>query len=143
MNKALNDAKIQVLVEKGRKEITTKKQLEKFPVGSLISYINIDNELRTGGFITKFKNDYFIYIAPDFKKKRKGKYERILKMWVGSVYKTKNDIVSITKTDKDKTNFPVKVNHVVVYYARSTIDQKRFQNTAKYKTMILWTEYFL
>ena len=142
MNKALFATKIQLLVEKGRKEITTKKQLEKFPIGSSISYTNIDNVFRPGGFIIEFKPDYFIYITTDFETKRKGKYARIIKMWVGYPLHTRNDIVSIIKSDKQKTKFPVKVNNIAVYYAKDSHDAKRFKNTDKYKKLILWSEYF-
>ena len=63
-------------------------------------------------------------------------------MWVGSVYKTKNDIVSIIKTTQDKTKFPVIVNDIVIYYATRPFDSDRFKFTDKYKKIIQWCQYF-
>jgi hypothetical protein len=142
MNKAIVAAKIDTFVENGRKEITTKKQLEKFPIGSLISYMNIDNVFRSGGFIIKFTPDYFIYITPDFSTKYRARYSHILKMWAGNVYNTQNDIVSIVPASQDKTNFSVVVNDIPIYYAKKSFDAKRFKHTAKYKKIIEWCTYF-
>ena len=100
-DKASTAAKIDTIIENGRKEITTKKQLEKFPIGSLISYMNIDDRFRTGGFIIKFATDYFIYITPDFSTKYRARYSHILKMWAGNVYNTKNDIVIIVASSQE------------------------------------------
>jgi len=134
--------KIEKLIENGRKEIKTKKQLEKYPIGSLISHIDKNNIFRHGGFITKFKPDYFIYITPDFKTKYIARYTNIKKMWVGSVYKTKDDVVSLVQSDKPETKFPVKINDIVMYYAADKYNHKRFTYTDKYKRAIKWVEYF-
>src|SRR5262245_40366681 len=95
IEKARLEGKIVSFIENGRKEITTKKQLEKYPVGSLISYINKANVFKLGGFILKFSDDYFIYIKPDFQTKIRARYKNIKKMWVGDVYKVKNDLISL------------------------------------------------
>ncbi len=129
-------------IENGRKGLTTKKQLEKFPIGSLISYMNVNNVFRPGGFIIKFATEYFIYITPDFSTKYRVRYSHVLKMWAGDVYHTKNDFVSIVQTTHEKTNFPVVVNNITVYYANKTYDAKRFKNTEKYKKIIQWCQYF-
>jgi len=142
MSKIFIAVKIETLLENGRKEIKTKKRLEKYPIGSLISYMNIDNVFRPGGFIIDFNDEYFVYISPDFTTKHRGRYSHITKMWVGTVYTTRNDIVSIVPTLKKKTNFPVIVNGIVIYYAKKTFDAKRFKNTDKYKRIIKWCEYF-
>jgi hypothetical protein len=142
VNKALFASKIDTMIENGRKEITTKKQLEKYPIGSLISYLRNDNIYKPGGFIIEFAPEYFIYILHDFSTKYRARYHNIDKMWVGSVYKTKNDFVSIVPIKHQKTNFPVIVNNVTIYYAKNTFDVKRFINTEKYKKIIQWREYF-
>lgn len=142
VNKALFALKIDTMVENGRKEIITKKQLEKYPIGSLISYLNINNIFKPGGFIIKFKPEYFIYITPDFNTKYRVRYTVIQKMWVGSVYKTKGDFVSIVPTEKPKTKFPVIVNDIVIYYASDSFDVKRFKYTEKYKKIVSWCDFF-
>ena len=142
VNKALFASRIEVMIENGRHEITTKKQLEKYPIGSLISYLNINNVFRPGGFIIKFTPEYFIYISPDFTTKYRARYNHIQTIWVGSVYHTKNDFVSIVQTSQKKTNFPVIVNDIIIYYGKNTFDIKRFQNTDKYKKIIQWCQYF-
>jgi len=143
INKAYIAVKIKGFIENGRQEVTTKKELEKYPIGSLVSYLTKDGVLRTAGFITKFMNDYFQYMKPEFGKKYRARYNLISKIFVGDVYKTHNDIVSISPPPKSKkTNFPVKINGIVVYYGQKTFDQQRFMETDKYKRIIKWVEYF-
>jgi len=133
-NKAVTAVKISNLIKDGRTEITTKKQLEKYPIGSAISYLNIDNVFRSGGFITKFSTDYFIYVLPDFKTRYRARYSHMQKMWIKNT--------TIVPATKKKTNFPVKINDIVVYYGIDNFDAQRFQNTTKFKKMNIWHEYF-
>ena len=98
IDKAVLKTKISNMINNGRQEITTKDQLERFSIGSLISYININNIFKQGGFIIKFFDEFFVYITPDFTTKYRVRYKNILKMFVGDVYSVRNDIVSIVKT---------------------------------------------
>ena len=141
-DKAAFDAKKMALIGYGRKEITTKKQLEKYKIGSLISYLNTSNLFKQGGFITKFADDYFIYITPDFDTKYKVRYENVDKMWVGEVNTVVNDIISLVPTPRKKTNFPVTVDDVVIYYGKNSFDANRFKSTDKYKRLVMWNDYF-
>ena len=131
-----------IMTENGRKEITTKKQLRKYDIGSLISYINKSNVFKLGGFITKFDDEYFVYVLPDFTTKYKVKYENVKKMWVGDVYNVTNDLVSLVKSTQPATKFEVKVNDIAVYYGKDSFDARRFKCTEKYKRMVAWNEYF-
>ena len=142
MDKAYLSTKIDTLIEYGHTQITSKKQLEKFPIGALISYLNINNTFRPGGFLVDFFDDHFIYVTPDFETLRKGKYARIIKMWVASVYDTQNDLVSIFPTQNKKTNFSVIINGIPIYFARNSFDMKRFMNTNKYKLIMKWVDFF-
>jgi hypothetical protein len=142
LSKASLSLKINTMIENGRKEITTRKHLEKYPIGSLVSYLNVDDIFRPGGFITKYKTEYFIYVLPDFKTKYKARYTHIQKMWVGSVYECRNDIVSIVASQKSKTKFPVIFKEIPLYYASDSYDAKRFTHTEKYKKIIKCCEYF-
>ena len=140
--KYVADVKITMMLENGRKEITTKEELEKYPIGSLISYMNKNNEFKQAGFIYKFSDEYFIYLASDFTTKYRVRYKNVQKMWVGDVYSVTSDLVSLVKADNKKTNFPVKINNIIVYYAKNNFDVVRFKNTGKYKNMIKWVEIF-
>ncbi|BCS83785.1 hypothetical protein QLL95_gp0338 [Cotonvirus japonicus] len=145
VNKARIAVKISDYVENGRQEIlgpNIKKEIEKFPIGSLISYTNKLGEFRQGGFIVKFGDEYFIYLMPDFETKYRVKYKNVDKLWVGDVHKTKNDIVSIVKTSQKKTRFPVKFDDVLIYYAVDSYDVKRYKKTKKYENMTKWYDYF-
>lgn len=142
IEKARLESKIESFIENGRSEITTKKQLEKYPIGSLISYMTNSNIFKLGGFIVKFANDYFIYITPDFKTKYRARYKNIKKMWAGDVYEVKNDLISFVKTSQKKTNFEIRVNDIIIFYARSSFDARRFKCTEKYKRLVLWNDYF-
>ena len=142
VNKARIAAKVMGLVENGRKELTSKKQLEKYPIGSLISFETKSGIFRPGGFITKFCDESFIYITPEFDQKYRGRYANIKKMWVGNVYEVYNDLVSLSKTKQNPTKFAIEVNGIVIHYARSAFEKKRAMNTDKYKRLMKWNEYF-
>lgn len=142
INKDVIKTKIDSLIENGRKEIKTKDELEKLPIGSLISYISKSNVFRPAGFLTAHEEDGFVYVASDFKTRYRVKYGKVKKMWVGSVYECTNDIVSIVKTKQKKTNFPVVVNNITIYYAAKTFDKKRFLNTKRAQMIMNWIEYF-
>ncbi|AAV50282.1 hypothetical protein [Acanthamoeba castellanii mimivirus] len=142
IEKARIEAKILGFLESGRKEITSKKQLEKYAIGSLISYKNTNDEFKQGGFITKFADEYFIYITPDFTTKYRVKYKNVKTMWVGNVYKTKNDLVSLVETPQEPTNFEVTLNGITIYYAKNSFDVRRYKSTEKYKRMNAWCDYF-
>ena len=145
INKARLATKMSNFVEYGRQEISSpniKTKIEKYPIGSMISYTNKMDIFREGGFITKFANDYFIYVTPDFKTKYRVKYKNITKVWIGDVYKTKNDLVSIVKSTQEKTKFPVKLGETIIFYALTNYDAKRFKHTKKYQLMCSWYDYF-
>lgn len=142
-NKDVMKMKIKKMIKNGRKEITTKEELEEYSIGSLISYINNNRIFKLGGFITKFSTEYFIYIVPDLSQKYRVRYKNIQKMWVGEPFKCTNDIVSIIKTKQKKTNYPVKIGDVVIYYAQKKYDQDRFKCTDKYEQYVKWYTYFI
>lgn len=126
----------------GRVEVSSGQELNIFPIGSIVSYINNKDEFRTGGYITKITADYFIYVTPDFKTKYRVRHKNVKKMWVGDVYKVSNDIVSISKTTQPKTDFPVKIGNITVHYASDITKKKNFMKTKKYKTSLEWYNYF-
>lgn len=64
-------------------------------------------------------------------------------MWVGDVNKVSRDIVSLAPTKQKKTNFPIKVADVIVFYAQNNYDIVRFKSTDKFKRLEQWVEYFL
>ncbi len=142
--KDLIHAKITSFLNNGRKEIKTKKQLEKYSIGSVVSYVTKKGIFRPGGFIVEFEDDGFIYKDPSFDKHRyRVKYDIIKKMWVGNVYKIKNDLVSLVPDPKKPTNFPVKVAGITVYYAKSNHDINRYVGTDRYNLYLKWSKYFL
>lgn len=128
-------------LNKGRKVIKTKKELEQYSTGSLISYINKCNEFRQGGYVTKVTEEYFIYLTPDFQTKYRVRFNIVKKMWIGDVYEVENDIVSF-KTMLNKTNFPVKFGNIIIHYASNNSQAKRFKNTKKYEIMCNWYKIF-
>lgn len=136
--------KINSLLKNGRKQIPpSKKQLSKFPIGSLISHINNNNVFKHGGFLTKITNLYFIYLAPDFTNKFRVRFKNIKKIFVGSVYTTHNDLISIVKTKQKKTNFLITINGTIVYYAQKNFDRNRFKNSKRFQLMVQWYKYFM
>lgn len=143
-NKALVKAKIKKLLENGRVEIETKKQLENFPLGSLVSYMTIDDLYRSGGFLKTIKDDYFVLVGGTSGNpiSFSVQFDNIKSMYVGNPFETKKDEVSIVPTKKAKTRYPVKIGDTVVYYANDVYDYKRFLETEKYKRYIKWYESF-
>jgi hypothetical protein len=141
-SKALVEAKINSIKKNGRKEITTINELKKFSIGSLISYMNKSGTYKSGGFLWKIADDNFIYLNLETNQKFRVQMENVDKMWVGSVYDVKNDIVSLVKTTKKKTINPVEVGGVVVNYTKNKYDYERYICTQKYKMMKKWYEIF-
>ncbi len=141
-NKALLIAKIKKLLKNGREEIMTTKELSKYNRGSLVSYLNMSNIFKSGGYLLKVADDNFIYYKPQDNKKYRVRFDNVKTIYVGDVYKVTNDIVSIVKTKKTKTNFPVKIAKVPIYYAKNNYDVERFKCTEKYKNMKAWYEMF-
>jgi len=141
-NKSLVEAKIKSMIKNGREEITTIDELKKFPIGSLISYMNKSGIYKSGGFIWKITDDNFIYLNLETDQKFRAQIKNVDKMWVGSVYDVKNDIVSLIQSTKNKTSFPVIINDIVVYYAKNSFDFNRYVCTQKYKLMKKWSETF-
>ena len=135
-------AMIETLVANGRKEITKKSQLEKYPIGSLISYINKSDMYRKGGFIVKYSDKYFIYVTPDYKHKYRVKYDNIKRMWVGDPTKIEKDLISLKPATNTKTNFPAKIGDTIIYYAKDNFALRRYKNTQKYKRTQEWYNYF-
>jgi hypothetical protein len=141
-NKALVEAKINTMIKNGRTQIKTIGQLKDFKKGSLISYMNTNKIYKSGGFVWKVNDDNFIYLNLDTGQKIRVKIENVEKMWVGSVFAVKNDIVSIVPTPNKKTTKPVMVNDVVVYYAKDSYDYNRYICTSKHKLMKKWSNIF-
>lgn len=130
-NPILFQAKIKELLDSGREEIKTKRQLSEFPLGSLVSYVTKDGLYRSGGFLRTIQDKYFALQGGNSTNpiSFSVQFDNIAKMYVGSPVKLAN------RTDK-KTNFEVKIGNKVVYYAKSNYDAKRFKSTQKYKRML-------
>ncbi|AHA45881.1 hypothetical protein HIRU_S975 [Hirudovirus strain Sangsue] len=141
-DKAAVASKVSTLLENGRKEIHTKTQLEKYPIGSLVSYFNKKGIFRSGGFIKKFGNDYFIYLTPEFDMSVRVRYKNIDKMFVGSVYETMNDVVSINPAPPKKSKYNVKIGDTIIYYEDNITLIKRFTHTKKYQRIKQWYDTF-
>lgn len=134
--------KIDDMKNNGRKEITSKEELEKYAIGSLISYLNKRGIFRTAGYLQSFGDDYFIYLTVDFSIKKKVWYKNVDKMWVGDVYKTKNDLVSIIPSTNKKTKIVAKIGGIAVYYTTNSNVLKRYMHSQKYQRMVKWYEIF-
>lgn len=140
-NKLNIETKISYLISYCRKELTTRAQLEKFPIGSLISYTNKNGTFKYGGYLVRVKKDWFVFMEPDFTKKVRVRFINIDKMWVGDVFKVVGDKISFKTPDKE-TKHPVYVANHIVFYGGRKEDAIRFMVTQKYKNMIKWYEYF-
>lgn len=135
--------KISMMIQNGRKEISSYDELKKYQRGSLISYITHTGIFRYGGFLLKVSPENFIYLTPDFSQKRRAYFKSVSKMWLGNVNEVNNDIVSLKQSSQRESNFPVNVNNTVIYYGNSTYDRVRFLNTDRYKKIIQWYKYFV
>lgn len=142
-DKASIDMKTKRLIQNGRVMVTSKKELEQFPIGSLISHQYNQNLFIKGGFIIKFGDDYFNYITLDFNKKYKVRYCNLEKMWVSSVFECRNDYVSIIKSDKFPTKYSVTICDIPIYFGNTSYDIKRFKSTDRYRLLLQWCDYFL
>jgi hypothetical protein len=142
-NNALVRAKIKKMIKYGRVEITKKEELEKFPIGlTLISYMNIFGIFKSGGYLYKLADDYFIYIQSITRTKYRVRYKNVDKMWVANVKDVKNDIITLVCTNKKKTKYPVMIGNIIMYYAKDNFDKERFCCTNKYLIMKDWYDQF-
>lgn len=133
--------RIDKLIKNGRVEVT-REEFEEWPLGSLVSYTNKRGMLKQGGFITGFEENCFLFIAPDFSTQYRAKYDKIDKILVGNVYQVKNDIVSITESDRPVTIFTVTIDGINIYYGRNQPDADRYKYTIKYIACAAWYEKF-
>lgn len=145
-NKALIEAKIKYMINNGRVEITSINDLKKYPIGSMVSYMTKKGIYKSGGFLLKINDhiddNYFIYVNFDKDQKIRVRMERVDKIWIGDVYKTSNDVVSLVATKKKETSKPVIIGDIVIYYANSIYDYNRYVCTNKYKLTQKWYEMF-
>jgi len=129
-NKALFDAKIESMLENGRKEIHTRDELLLYPLGSLVSYVTVEGLYRSGGFLRAIKDVYFALGGGTFNHPVSFcvQFENVQAMYVGPP-------IFNTNRKGQKTNFKVKIGKKVVYYAKDNYDRRRFKNTQRYKRM--------
>ncbi len=143
-NKALLQAKKDVLIGRGRKMVLTSEELKKFPKGSLISFEDDDGMFQKGGILTSIHSKYFKIICDLYSDEKpiKIKFNNIKSMYVGNPYETCGDTISIREHNKKKTKYAAYIGKIGVYYAREAIDFNRYLNTQKYKNMVKWYEKF-
>lgn len=135
--------KVQIFLTHGRKVITTYNELKEYKIGSIISYINKNNVLKMGGFLTKITKEYFIYVTPLYDARYRVRFANVKKMYVSDVYEAhKNDFVSLAKAPQDYTRFPAEIMGIPIFYAKSNYELNRFKSTIRYKDLIKWLEYF-
>ena len=122
--------KIKSMLKNGRVRVQTKKELSKHPLGSLVSYLTKDGKYRSGGFLRSIQKDYFALQGGISSNPISFcvRFDNIRMMYVGSP-------VQLTNRKLTKTNFPVKINGKIVYYAKDNYDVNRFKNTQRYKRM--------
>lgn len=63
-------------------------------------------------------------------------------MYVGDVYKVKNDVVSISPTEMKPTNYPIIVDGITVYYAGNKFHYRAYTASAKYENRLKWLHIF-
>lgn len=137
-------ARIRKLLNNGRVEIYTREELEQFPKGIVVSYMTHEGLYRSGGFLTTVSDDYFTLLGgnPQFGRARFSvAFDNTAVMWVGYVNRSRS-LITPVKTYKEKTNYPVKVGSLIVYYGKDNYDRKRFMSTNKYKAMVSWEKKF-
>jgi hypothetical protein len=142
IDKSAINVKINSLLDNGRKEISSLKQLATYPPGTLISYLNTNGLFRLAGFLLQTHSNSFSFVTPDFTKRFRINFKFVSRLFVGSVYHCSNDLVSIIPTSKSETNFPVSIGDVIVFYAQTTYTKKRYQATEKFIRAVKWHEFF-
>lgn len=143
-NQSLIEEKIKALLDKGALEIKNPKYTDienaKEQLGKrlLISYILKDGKYRSGGFLTANSDYYFVLLGGQIDNKISFSIQY---MNVDTIYIRKVNKKNATKPIKPvptlhlKTRFPVKIDDIVVYYAKDNFDRRRFMDTQKYSNM--------
>jgi hypothetical protein len=130
-NRALLKAKIARLTRDGYDLSLNKEELEKRPFG-LITYIDKDDKYEKGGFLKEIKEDSFVWHnydpeVPD----QEIKFEDVKQIY------TRSPLRLLNRSTK-KTNYPVKLGGVTIFYAKDNFDLLRFKNTDRYQQIKKW-----
>lgn len=137
--------KIQTLIDKGATKIEYPRKSDFDNMcgkGNLVSYITKDGKYRSGGFIVSWNEDYFAV--------RGGggygpiisfsvQYKNIKEAYIRKPSR-KNSPLEPIPTDKPKTNYPVKIDKVTVFYGKNNWEVERFKKSNKYNRMVKWSE---
>lgn len=137
-----SDEDLKRLRENGRILISTKNELNKYPVGTLISYTNTSDIFFRGGYLIEIHNDSFVYLEPDFDKFHKVNFGDVNFMIVGIVSHVRNDLIDINPTNQKKTCYKVMIGDTVVYFAKSKNDKRKFMKTKLFERSTNWYNYF-
>jgi len=108
-----------------------------------ISYITKDGQYRSGGFLTGISEYYFVVLGGQINNKISFsvQYSNVKELYAKQIQSHQSTTpIKPIKTKKPKTKFPVKINNIVVYYAKDNYDRRRFKQTNKYKRMIKYIE---
>ena len=101
-----------------------------FRLGDRIRYTLQDDEFRIGGFVTSINpKDKWLQFIGHNKKRYSLQFEEIKKC----LKKTTQDGLVRYKRPQKKTNFPVFIDDVPIYYGRSKEKQQRCLNSEKYR----------
>lgn len=69
------------------------------------------------------------------------RYVNISEMWIGDVYTTRNDIVSIVSCERKKTKFSIIINDVIIF-SGSEDNCSQFKHGERYEMITNWCTYF-
>jgi hypothetical protein len=136
--------KIQELLNKGAIELSkpSSNDFENINAkGKLISYITTKDKYRSGGFITSWNDDYFTVLGGGGYGPRISfcvQFKDVKKAFIRKV--DRNGPLKPKKATNKKSDWPVVVGGVTVYYARSKSDKARFKKTNKYNRMLKYAK---
>lgn len=134
----LFEKKMKEMIDNGRKIIHSKEELQRYPLGTLVSYVTNSGLYRSGGFLKSLQDEYFTLQGGTFAMPISFpvQYKNIQEMYVGVP-------IRLLNRNKDKkTKFKVKLGKKTVYYAKDNYDVKRFMKTKRYKDMAAWHELY-
>ena len=141
-NKTSLEAKIISMIESGRDIITTIDQLANYPIGSLLSYVDINNVFRRGGSLyktlskrvpkagamdTKIAEDYFIYLHLDSEQKIRVRMKNVCKIFIESnIDFLDDDDITIKPKAAFTFDDPIqKLGKEMLHYPRAALAARR------------------
>jgi len=140
---------IDMLLNQGRDEVINPTDLEKYPKGSVVSYVNKNGKFRHGGLLVGLTEDYIILRSMQNLKDMRDLCIKLNNINAFYIIDPRN-VTSKTRSfsfrhidDAESCKYTVKIGDTIVFKGRDTYDAERYKTTRKYKNQLEYYDQFI